>query len=159
MLGKGFEDCAGIALVVRARKARGEGPPERHQADAQGREVAVEVVVFRAGFLFAHAGVAHPVVAAFATAPVVTGQFSKATGTAECWTMAGGVEGDRGLFVLVEGGGALDHDQRARSGQSGLQGLERIDFYPALVQASVAGVRLFCVGKKGGALAFCRAAL
>jgi hypothetical protein len=47
--------------------------------------------------------------------------------------MAGGVEGDRGLFVFVEGGGALDDDQSAGSGQSGLQGLEGIDLYLALV--------------------------
>jgi hypothetical protein len=46
---------------------------ERDQADTQGREVAVEVVVFGAGFVFAHAGVAHPVVAAFAAAPMATG--------------------------------------------------------------------------------------
>lgn len=39
---------------------------ERHQADAESREIAVEVVVFGTGIVFAHAGVAHPVVAAFA---------------------------------------------------------------------------------------------
>lgn len=132
---------------------------ERHQTDAQGREVAVEVVVFGAGFIFAHAGVADPVVANFAPAPVAAGQFSKASGTAERGAMAGDVEGDRGLFVLLEGGGALDHDQGPRPGQSGLQGLERIDLYPPLVQASVGGVGLFCVGKKGVPLDFCRAAL
>ena len=43
---------------------------QRDQADAQDREVAVEVLVLGAGFVFAHAGVAHPVVAAFAAAPV-----------------------------------------------------------------------------------------
>ena len=132
---------------------------ERHQADAQGREVAIDVVVPGAGFVFAHAGVTHPVVAAFAAAPVAAGQLCKAAGTVGCRGMAGGVEGDRGLFVLVEGGGALDHDQRARSGQSGLQGFEGIDFYLALIAASVAGVRLFGVGKKGVVLAFCTAAL
>lgn len=73
--------------------------------------------------------------------------------------MTGGVKGDGGLFVLVEGGGAAYHDQRACSGQSGLQWLERIDFYVALVQAPVAGVRFLCVGKKGVVLAFCTAAL
>ena len=45
---------------------------ERDQADAQGREDAVEVVVLGAGFVFSHAGVAHPVVAAFAAAPAAT---------------------------------------------------------------------------------------
>jgi len=132
---------------------------EGHQADAQGREVAVEVVVFGAGFVFAHAGVAHPMVAAFTAGPVSAGQMCKVAGAVGRRGMAGGVEGDRGLFVLVEGGGALDHGQRARSGQSGLQGLERIDFYLALVAASVVGVRFFCVGKRGVALAFCTAAL
>ena len=73
--------------------------------------------------------------------------------------MAGGVEGDGGLFAFVEGGGALDHDQRARSWQPRLQGLEGIDFYAALVTASVVGVSLFCVGKRGVALDFCTAAL
>ena len=132
---------------------------EGDQADAQGREVAVEVVVFGAGFIFAHAGVAHPVVAAFAAAPVTAGQLSKLAGAVGRRRMAGGVEGDRGLFVFVEGGGALDDDQRTRSGQSGLQRLEGIDLYLALVQASVGGVRLFCEEKRGVALAFCKAAL
>jgi hypothetical protein len=132
---------------------------DRDQADAQGREVAVEVVVFGAGFVFAHAGVAHPVVAAFAAAPMAAGQLSKVAGAARHRGMTGGVEGDGGLFILVEGGGALNYDQRARSGQSGLQGLERIDFYLALVEASVASIRLLGVGKKGVALAFCKAAL
>ena len=89
---------------------------ERDQADAQGREVAVEVVVFGAGFIFAHAGVAHPVIAAFAAAPVAAGQVSKMAGAVGCRGMAGGVEGDRGLFAFVEGGGALNDNQSARSG-------------------------------------------
>ena len=73
--------------------------------------------------------------------------------------MAGGVEGDRRFFVFVESAGALDHDQTARSRQSGLQGFEGIDFYPALVAASVVGVGFFGVGKRGVPLAFCTAAL
>lgn len=73
---------------------------------------------------------------------MAAGQLSKETGIAACWRMAGGAEGDGGLFVFLEGGGALDHDQGARSGQPGFQGFEGIDFYVALVQASVAGVRL-----------------
>jgi hypothetical protein len=73
--------------------------------------------------------------------------------------MAGGIEGDGGLFVFVEGGGALDDDQGARSGQSGLQGLEGIDSYLALVAASMIGIRLFYVGKRGVVLAFRTAAL
>lgn len=73
--------------------------------------------------------------------------------------MAGDVEGGRGIFVLVEGGGALSDNQRARFGQSGLHGLERIDSYLALVATSGAGVSLFYVGKKGVVLAFCKAAL
>lgn len=73
--------------------------------------------------------------------------------------MAGGVEGDGGLFAFVEGGGALNDDQRTRSWQPRLQGLEGIDLYMALVAASVVGVRLFCVGKRGVALDFCAAAL
>lgn len=106
---------------------------DRHQTDAQGREVAIEVVVFGPGLIFAHAGVAHPVVAAFAATPVAAGQLSKGAGTAGFGSMAGGVESDRGLFLLVEGGGALDDDQRARPWQSGFQGLEGIDFDLALV--------------------------
>lgn len=132
---------------------------ERHQTDPEGREVAVEVVVFRAGFVFAHAGVAHPVVAAFAAAPVAAGQFSKAAGAAAGGRMAGGVEGDGGLFVFVAGGGARDHDQGTRSGQPGFQRFERKDLDLALVEASVTGVRLFGVGKRGAALAFCNAVL
>ena len=132
---------------------------ERDQANAQGREVAVEVVVFGACFVFAHAGVTHPVVAAFAAAPVAAGQLCKAAGAARRRQMAGGVEGDGGLFVLVEGGGALNHDQSARSGQPGLQGVEGIDSYPALVAASMVGVGLFDVGKRGGDLAFRTAVL
>ena len=89
---------------------------ECHQADAQGREVAVEVVVFGAGFIFAHAGVAHPVIAAFAAAPVAAGQLCKMASAVRRRGMAGGVEGDRGLFAFVEGGGPLNDGQSARSG-------------------------------------------
>ena len=89
---------------------------EGHQADAQGRKVAVEVVVFGPGSIFAHAGVAYPVIAAFAAAPVAAGQLCKMTSAAGCRGMAGGVEGDRGLFVFLEGGGALNDDQSACSG-------------------------------------------
>ena len=132
---------------------------ERHQADAQGREVAVEVVVFGAGFVFAHAGVAHPVVAAFAAAPVAAGQLGKAAGAAGRRGMTGDVEGDRGLFVVVEGAGALDDDQTPGAGQSGLQGFEGMDFYRALIEAPVAGVGFFGVEKRGVSEACCRAAL
>lgn len=106
---------------------------ERDQADAQGREVAVEVIVLGAGFVFAHAGVAHPVVTAFATAPVAAGQIAKAASTTGHLGVAGGIEGDRGLLVVVERGRALDDDQAARSGQAGFEGFERIDSDAALV--------------------------
>lgn len=72
--------------------------------------------MFGAGFIFAHASVAHPVIAAFAAAPVTAGQLCKTAGTLGQRGMAGGVEGDGGLFVFLEGGGALNDDQRARSG-------------------------------------------
>lgn len=98
-------------------------------------------------------------VATFAAAPVAAGQFCKAAGAARRRQMAGGVEGDGGLFVLVEGGGALNHDQRACCGQPGLQGFEGIDSYQALVAASMIGVRLFDVGKRGGDLVLRTAAL
>ena len=106
---------------------------DRDQADAQGREVAVEVVVLGAGVVFAHAGVAHPVVAAFAAAPVAAGQIAKEAGATGRRGVAGGVEGDRGLFVVVEGARALDDDQAAGSRPAGLQGFERIDSDLALV--------------------------
>ena len=106
---------------------------ERDQTDAQGREVTVEIVVFGAGFVFAHAGVAHPVVAAFAAAPVAAGQFCKVAGAVGRRGMVGGVKGEGGLFVCVEGGGTFNDRQSARSGQSGLQGLEGIDLDLALV--------------------------
>ena len=73
--------------------------------------------------------------------------------------MAGGVESDCGLFALIESGGARDDDQRTRPGQPCLQGFEGIDFYVALVAASVVCVRLFGVGKRGGVLDCCTAAL
>jgi len=88
---------------------------------------------------------------------VAAGQLSKVAGTVGHREMAGGIEGEGGLFVFVAGSGALDQDQRTRSGQSGLQGFEWIDFYLALVEASVVGVRLFCVGKRGVVWAFCSA--
>jgi hypothetical protein len=90
---------------------------------------------------------------------MAAGQLGETAGAVGRRRMAGGVKGDRGLFVFVEGGGALDDDQRTSSGQSGLQGLEGVDFYLALVAASVAGVRLFYVGKRGVVSAFCTAAL
>lgn len=73
--------------------------------------------------------------------------------------MAGDVEGDGGLFVLVEGAGAFDDRQTPGSGQSGLQRFEGIGRYRALVAASVTGVGFFGVGKRGGVPAFRRAAL
>jgi len=131
---------------------------ERYQADAQGREVAVEVVVLGAGVVFAHAGVAHPVVAAFAAAPMAACQLAKGTGAAGRRGMAAGVEGDRGLLVVVEGAGAFDDHQTAGSGQSGLQRFEGIDRDLALVEAPVTGVGFFGVGKRGVVPTFCRAA-
>jgi hypothetical protein len=106
---------------------------EGHQADAQGRKVAVEVMVLGAGSVLAHAGVAHPVVTAFATAPVAAGQVSKEAGAIGSRGVAGGVEGDDGFLAFVEGAGALDDDQAARSGQTGLEGFEGIDLDAALV--------------------------
>ena len=131
---------------------------ERHQADAQGREVAVEVVVLGAGAVFAHAGVAHPVVAAFAAAPMAARQLAKGAGAAGRRGMAGGVEGDRGLLVVVEGAGALDDRQTARSGQPGLQRFEGIDRDLALIEAPVTGVGFFYVGKRGVVPTLCSAA-
>jgi hypothetical protein len=81
---------------------------EGDQTDAQGGEVAVEVVVLGAGFVFAHAGVADPVVAAFAAAPVAAGQIAKDAGATGGRGVAGGVEGDRGFLALVEGAGSFD---------------------------------------------------
>ena len=131
---------------------------ERHQADTQGREVAVEVVVFGAGFVFAHAGVAHPVVAAFAAAPMAARQLAKGAGAAGRRGMAGGVEGDGGLLVVVEGAGALDERQAACSGEAGFQRFEGIDRYLTLVEAPVTGVGLFGVGKRGVVPTLCSAA-
>lgn len=127
------------------------------QADAQGREVAVEIVVFGAGLVFAHACVADPMVAAFAAYPVAAGELAEVTGAARPGGMVGDVEGGGGLFVFVEGGGAFDHGERTRAGQVGFEGFEGIDPYRAPVEASVTGVGLFGVGKKGVPAAFCRA--
>lgn len=110
--------------------------------------VAVEVAVLGVGLVFAHAGVAHPLVAAFAAAPVAAGQLCKVASAVGRRGTAGDVEGDGGLFALVEGGGALDHDPSARSGKSGCHGLEGGDIYLAMVAASIAAVRLFCVSEK-----------
>ena len=129
-----------------------------HEADAQGGEVTVEVVVLGAGFVLPHAGVADPMVAALTAPPVAAGQICEEASATWGGRVAGGVKSDRGFLAIVEGGGPLDDNQAARSGQASLQGFEGINSYPTLVQASVSGVGFFGVGKRGGALAFCRAA-
>lgn len=131
---------------------------ERDQTDAQGRKVAVEVVVLGAGVVLAHAGVAHPVVPALAAAPMAARQLAKVAGAARRRRMAAGVEGDRGLLVVVAGAGAFDDRQTACSGESSLQRFEGKDRYPALIEAPVTGVGFFGVGKRGVVPTFCAAA-
>lgn len=130
-----------------------------YQADSQGREIAVEVVVFGAGSVFAHAGITDPVIFAFAATPVAASQRCELACGVGGRGKAGDVESDRRLFTRVEGGAAGDDDQRACAGEPGLQGLEGIDLYVALIAASMAGVGFFRVGEKGVVWAFFAAAL
>ena len=132
---------------------------EREQADSQGGEVAVEVVVLGAGAVFAHACVADPVVAALAPGPVPAGELGEAFGAASFAGVAGEVERYGGLFGGLVGAGAADDREAAGSGQSGLQGFDGVDRYGALVESAVGGVGFLGMGKKGVVRASFAAAL
>ena len=106
-------------------------------------------MVFGAGFVFAHAVVAHPVVAYLAAAPVSAGEFCEATGASLFGWMIGSEEGDLRDFFGICGSGAADDGQAATSGQVCFERLEGVNLYASLVEASVGGVGFFCVGKRG----------
>jgi len=63
--------------------------------------------------------------------------------------MVCGEEGRLWNLFGVGGAGSADDGQAAASGQVGLQRLEGVNAYGSLVEASVLGVWLFCVGKRG----------
>ena len=60
-----------------------------------------------------------------------------------------GEESDFGLFVRIGRLCALDNDEASTPWKVGLKGLEGIELYASLVEATVSGVGLLCVGKKG----------
>ena len=63
--------------------------------------------------------------------------------------MVGGEECELRHLFGVGCSGALDDGQRAASGQIRLQRLKGVNPYGSLIEASVLGVGLFCVGKRG----------
>ena len=122
---------------------------ECDQGGAQDGEVGVKVGVFGAGFVFAEDGIADPVVAAFGTRPVSADEPGEALGRSEGGRQAADVEGGGGLAALVRGAFAAHHHEAAGKGQIGLCGLEGVDLYGAFVEASVAALGFFGVGKRG----------
>lgn len=89
VLDESLEGEAGIVLAaplnLRPGRLRVKVCLDRDQADAQGGEVAVDVVVLGAGCVLAHAGVAHPVLTTFAAAPGAPGQICKEGGATSQW--------------------------------------------------------------------------
>ena len=88
-------------------------------------------------------------IADFAAVPVSTREIGKGFCTALLRIRRTDVEGKLGHFFGIGGSCAVDGCQAARPGQVCLQGLEGINVYRALVEASVCNVGLFGVGKKG----------
>ena len=93
--------------------------------------------------------VANPVVAYFAAAPVPTRELGETFCTALFRSNGTDVEGDLQGFFGIGGAATLNNDQASGSRQIGLQRLEAVNAYPALVEASVCDVYFFGVGKKG----------
>lgn len=63
--------------------------------------------------------------------------------------MGGNVESRLGNLVRLTGSCAPDDREAARARQAGLEGIEGVYAYRALVEAPVRDVGLFGVGKKG----------
>lgn len=122
---------------------------DHHKADPQAGEGAVELVVFRTGMVLAHAMVAHPVVADFASAPVPPGQLSEAAGTPFCGRLRGDVISHRRHFVGFARLGAVYHGKAAGSRQVRFQRLEGVNLYAPLVEAPMGDVGFFGVDKRG----------
>ena len=98
-------------------------------------------------------------IATLASSPVPAGQMGESFCAASLARMAGDVEGDAGLFALIERTGASDNRKASRSRQSRFYRLDGIDRYCALVATSVAGIGLLDMGKKGVVSASFEAAL
>ena len=113
---------------------------------------AVDVVVFGAGFVFAHAVVTHPVVSYLAATPVSSREFGEGLGASFLGWMIGREGGDLRHFIGVGGAGAAYDGQTAATGQVCFERFEGVNFYVSLVEASVGGVGFFCVGKRGSPL-------
>lgn len=93
--------------------------------------------------------VAHPVVAYLRATPVPACQLGEGVRTSLIRMMVSGEEGSLWNLFGVGGAGTPDDGQAAASGQVCLQRLEGVNAYGSLVEASVLGVWLFCVGKRG----------
>lgn len=133
------------------------------EAHPQPCEGAVEVVIFRAGLVFSHAVVAHPVVADLAAAPVAASEACEEPRAPVFGRVGGDVEGYLGGLVVLAGAGAAgagaaDDREAARAGQARFEGLEGVNAYGAFIEASVGDVGFFDVGKKGVPSALRRAA-
>ena len=101
----------------------------------------------------------NPVVAYFATAPVIACKLGETFCTALFRSNGTDVEGHLWDFFGIGGASTLNDDQASGSGQIGLQRLEGVNAYPALIEASVCDVYVFGVGKKGAPSSAARWAL
>lgn len=119
------------------------------QAYTQAGECAVEVVVFRTCFVFAHAGIANPVVTDLGSCPMPAHEVSKGTGAAWSWRLRADVIGLLRGFERICCAGALDEHQAACPWQVCLQGIEGKNLYVSLIKSSVGGVDWLFVGKRG----------
>tara|TARA_B100000614_G_C14338215_1_gene407705 strand:- start:324 stop:545 length:222 start_codon:yes stop_codon:yes gene_type:complete len=73
-------------------------------------------VFFRAGFVFAHAVVAHPVVSYFAASPVSSGELGEGLGASFLGLMIGREEDDLRHFFGIGRAGAAYNSQAAAFG-------------------------------------------
>ena len=88
-------------------------------------------------------------IAYFAPAPVSTGEIGESFCIALFRSNRSSVKGHLRDFFGICGAGAVDNREASGSGKIRLQGLEGVNLYCALIEASVVDVYFFGVGKKG----------
>ena len=102
--------------------------------------------------------VADPVVPDFTTGPVASCKPGEGWRTAFLGRVRGNKVSYLGNFVGLPGACAVNNNKCPGTGEIGFQGLKGVDFYGALIEASMRDVGFFGVGKKGVASCAVRSA-
>lgn len=132
------------------RELWAEASLEGDEGGAEDGEVGVEVDVLGAGSVFLEEGVANPVVADFAAAPVAADQAGEEGGLAGMVAAEVEATGNGGRIAgTFPRADLLDDDQGADLREPQIERLSREDLYVTLVDASVPGVGA-AFAKRGG---------